>query len=84
MTLSQSPLDHLMVDDLTSRRLSLGHLQVPEQLELVHEGLVHLDIEEHGGAATVVREDDGALGLMDLCEHGRSAGTELCDRPDIC
>ena len=84
MTSPKSLLDHFMLNDLSSLHWGLGHVQTAEELELVHQVLVHLDIEEHGTATTVLREDDGALGRVDLCEHGRCAGTKLGDRPDVC
>ena len=55
----------LVRDAFAARELALGGLQVAEQLELVEEPLVLANVEEDGGAATALGEDEGAPGFAD-------------------
>jgi len=48
--------------------LRLGRAHVTDQGNFVDERLVDIDVEQDGGTATVLREDDGTLGLLHLLD----------------
>jgi len=72
-----------MTPALASGDLGLGGAHVAEQLEFVDESLVGLHVEQDGGSAPVLRQEDGRAGLADLLDDLRGVGAELCDGLDI-
>jgi hypothetical protein len=59
--------------------LRLRSPDILDHCDLVHEVLVHVDIEENRGAPTLLRQNDGTLGCQDLFEGGRGMRPEFSD-----
>ena len=63
--------------------LPLGSVDVTKHLEFFEQPFVLADIDNHGGAAASLREDESAAGPLDLLDQLGCASPKLGDRLDV-
>jgi len=69
--------------DFTGEHLHLTSAHGSYEGYFVEQSLVHLDIHQYSGTASVLRKDNGTLGRMDLIEDCGRVRAELSDRSNI-
>ena len=72
-----------MTPPFAGGHLGLGRANVAEQLQLVDEGFVGVNVEQDGGPAPVLGQEDGRAGLTNLLDDLGGVGAELRDGLDV-
>jgi hypothetical protein len=72
-----------MRDTCSRCDLVFGDAHIVEQLGPLEQGLVLGGVHQHCGTPTVLGEDYGALGALNVTHHGRQMRSEIGEGTDI-
>lgn len=72
-----------MTANLARSYLRFGLTYVAEQSKLIDHSLVCVNVQEHGGAPAMLRQNDRLAGFLYLIDDLSCPGAEFSDRLDI-